>query len=83
MTIKGDITLIGQNAFYGCTKLSKLVMPNITKVPSLQSMNALTNVPIRTGTGYVYVPDDLVESFKTATNWSTIADKIKGVSELI
>ena len=30
----------------------------------------------------VYVPDDLVESYKEATNWSIIADKIHPLSEL-
>ena len=30
----------------------------------------------------IYVPDNLVNSYKTATNWSTLADKIKPRSEL-
>ena len=31
---------------------------------------------------FFYVPDDLVDSYKEATNWSTYADQIKPISEL-
>lgn len=32
--------------------------------------------------GYIYVPDALVDAYKTATNWSVYADRIKGISTL-
>ena len=31
---------------------------------------------------YFYVPDDLVESYKSASNWSTYTDQIKPISDL-
>ena len=34
------------------------------------------------GTGFVYVPDNLVDEYKSATNWTTVADQIKPLSEL-
>ena len=34
------------------------------------------------GTGFVYVPDVLVDEYKTATNWVLVADQIKPLSEL-
>ena len=34
------------------------------------------------GTDYIYVPDNLVDGFKIATNWSTYATQIKPISEL-
>lgn len=40
------------------------------------------NTPIASGTGYIYVPDDLVDSYKAASGWSTYAEQIKGLSEL-
>ena len=67
--------------FYNCSKLATLIINN----PSLFKMtstNMLTGTPIASGNGYVYVPDDLVETYKSATNWSTYADQIKGMSEL-
>ena len=82
MTCLGNITRINNDAFYGCTKLSKFALPNITSVPTLSSANNFNNTPIANGTGYIYVPDDLVESFKSATNWNTYADQIKAISEM-
>ena len=82
MTCLGNITTIETGAFNGCTKLSKFALPNITSVPTLSSTDAFRSTPIASGTGYIYVPDDLVESFKSATNWSTYADQIKAISEM-
>ena len=33
--------------------------------------------------GFIYVPDELVESYKVATNWATYADQIKPLSEYV
>lgn len=78
----GAMTYISSQAFSSCENLVEFIMPNITRVPTLSNTNAFTNTPISKGTGYIYVPDDLVESFKTASNWSTYASQIKGISEL-
>ena len=80
--LPSGVTTIETGAFNGCTKLSKFALPNITSVPTLSSTNAFHSTPIASGTGYIYVPDDLVESFKSATNWSTYADQIKAISEM-
>ena len=34
------------------------------------------------GKGFVYVPDNLVDEYKSATNWTTVANQIKPLSEL-
>lgn len=68
--------------FQNCTSLNKLVLGEESGVAQLAVTNAFENTPIANGTGYIYVPDDLVESYKTATNWVTYADQIKGLSEL-
>jgi len=83
ITWPGSTVKMGTRVFSGCTNLQKFVMPNITSIPTLNSTNVFTSTPIASGTGYIYVPDNLVDSFKTATNWSTYADQIKGVSELV
>lgn len=67
--------------FAGCDVLTALILKTET-VCSLASTNAFNNTPIANGTGFVYVPDNLVDSYKTATNWVTYADQIKGISEL-
>ena len=82
MTIEGNIALIGQKAFYNCTNLEKIILPNVTRVPTLSNKDAFTNTPIANGTGYIYIKDNLLSACKIATNWSTYASQIKGVSEL-
>jgi hypothetical protein len=44
----------------------------------LNNVNAFTNA----SNVIIYVPDALVNSYKSASNWSTYADRIKGLSEL-
>ena len=61
--------------------LQNLVYTSITSVPSLRSSNYLRNSPIGKGVGFIYVPDNLVEDFKVATNWLLFADQIKPLSE--
>lgn len=74
-----SVTSIGANAFYLCQALRTLVI----RTPSVCSLSsALTNCGIEYGTGYVYVPDNLVEQYKSATNWSDYAEQIKPLSEL-
>lgn len=72
---------IGDMLFYNCTSLATLILRSPTKVIFFAS-DALNKTPIKNGTGFVYVPDDLVEDYKVATNWATIADQIKPISEL-
>lgn len=46
----------------------------------LSQQGLLYNTPIANGNGYIYVPDDYVNSYKTATNWTIFADQIVGYS---
>lgn len=82
MTVEGMLTYIGTKCFNSCSNLKKFVLSNVTNVPNLYNKAAFNSTPIASGTGYIYVPDALVDSFKSATNWSTYADQIKGISEL-
>lgn len=43
--------------------------------------NVFGNTKIGKGTGYVYVPQVLVEEYKIATNWSTIANQIRAIED--
>ena len=62
-------------------KFTKLIInkPYVFPINS----NDLKGTTIEKGTGYVYVPDDMVDTYKSATNWSTYASQIKGMSELV
>lgn len=67
-------------AFISCTKLVALVI--CTTNCTISNTNVLFDTPIAKGAGYVYVPDNAVETYKTATNWNTYANQIKGLSEI-
>lgn len=70
-----------RSIFANCSNLNALIInnPNLFKI---STTTAFTNTPIASGTGYVYVPDNMVDTYKSATNWSTYASQIKGMSEL-
>lgn len=72
---------IGANAFYRCA-LKTLILRKADAIVTLAATSAFTGSGIANGTGFVYVPDDLVEQYKVATNWSTYASQIKPLSEL-
>lgn len=74
-------TYIGTNAFASCSKLTALVLGNTERVCTLASTNVLTGTPIAAGTGYIYVPDALVDSYKNTSVWNAYAAQIKPLSE--
>lgn len=71
---------ISTNAFNGSGNMVHLVLRSNELCP-LSDVNAFTGTPISIGCGYIYVPADLVDTYKAATNWSTYADQIVSLSE--
>jgi hypothetical protein len=47
----------------------------------LVNVSGVNNTPIGKGTGYVYVPSALIETYKTATNWSTFAAQFRAIED--
>ena len=64
-----------------CSALTTLILRGST-MSGLGNKNCLQGTPIASGTGYIYVPDNLVDTYKANTNWSNYATQIKGLSEL-
>lgn len=75
------VTSISDGAFYQCSALTSVALRNTEKVCTLSNTSAFTYTPIASGTGYIYVPDALVDQYKAATNWSAYAAQIKPLSE--
>lgn len=73
-----SITTIDSDAFNGCRNLNALILRS-DSVATLSNTNALTGTPIASGKGYIYVPNPLVDSYKSATNWSTFSEQIRGI----
>lgn len=70
-----------QNAsFEYCTSLTAIILRS-EKTTTLKNKNAFTGTPIASGTGYIYVPADLVDTYKAATNWSTYADQFRALED--
>ena len=74
------VTSVGENAFKSCSKLTTLILRSGTMV-TLSNMNAFSSTPIASGTGYIYVPAALVDSYKAASNWSTYANQIRAIED--
>lgn len=94
-----NATMILDDAFNGCANLEtvdilggsslssfsrnpltyfkNLVMRDTSKVTATGSLSWMPS------TASIYVPDDLVEQYKTATNWSTKASQIKPLSTYV
>lgn len=68
------------NTFNGCKALVTLILRNTTFY-TLANVSAFTGTPIESGTGYIYVPKALVDTYKTATNWSTYANQIRAIED--
>lgn len=64
-----------------CTALTTLILRGST-MSGLGNKNCFNGTPIARGTGYIYVPDTLVDTYKANTNWANFADQIKPISEL-
>ena len=70
-------TFIRNEAFYGGNNLT-IILAN-DQVAILENYNVFR---FFTSPCYIYVPDNLVDLYKTAENWSAYADNIKPISEL-
>ena len=69
---KSDRT--NSNTFNGCTVLTDLIIRRTSGVCALTNINAFTNTPFASGGtgGTLYVPQDLISSYQSASGWSTI-----------
>ncbi len=64
----------------GCVLLSAVILRSAS-VCSLPNTNVFNRTPVASGTGYIYVPKALVDSYKAATNWSTYASQIRAIED--
>ena len=74
------VTSIGQHGFSAANALEALILRNAEKVCSLGS-DAVSYTKISSGSGYIYVPAALVDSYKAAANWKNYADQIRAIED--
>lgn len=92
-TIFPSATGIYSTAFKSCYRLKTIVLGNESSVCELANINAFTDCYHLYGTvnetynpdglkdGYIYVPRALVEDYKVATNWSTLATQFRALED--
>lgn len=77
----GNLASISAQTFNACSALTELILRKTGSICTLSNVNGVNNTPIGKGTGYVYVPSSLVDSYKTATNWSGFADQFRAIED--
>lgn len=69
---------IAANAFANDVNLFSLILRNAAML-TLANVNALSGTPIAAKYGKIYVPNDLVSTYKAGSNWVTYADQIESL----
>jgi hypothetical protein len=75
------VTAIKDYAFRGCSALTALILRNTSTVASLSYMDVFEKTPIESGSGYIYVPSALVDSYKVASNWEDYANQFRAIED--
>lgn len=77
----GNLGSITAQTFNACSELTELILRKTGSICTLANVNGVNHSPIGKGTGYVYVPSALIDSYKTATNWSTFAAQFRAIED--
>ena len=75
VTIGSGVTEIGYEAFQSCSGLNSITI-KATTPPELYRVNAFSD----TNECPIYVPAESVDTYKSASGWSTYADRIQAIS---
>ena len=75
-----NVQSIERYGIYGCSVLIALIMRS-TNLCTLTSDTGMSATGISSKKGYIYVPKALVDSYKTATNWSVYANQIRALED--
>ena len=73
ITIPDGVTSIGDGAFQACYGMAEYHLKPTTP-PTLSSTNAFSSIP---SDCVIYVPAGCLESYQTATDWATYANKMR------
>ena len=74
MDLPATIQSIGNSVFYGCSALKTFIC-RATTPPTIYAYTLPTTLTT------IYVPDESVDLYKSASNWSKFSTKIKPLSE--
>lgn len=73
---------IGQRDFQYCSNLTHLILRSTTLCALAGSFSSyFSSTKIAKGLGAIYVPSNLVDTYKSATNWSAAATQIYALED--
>jgi hypothetical protein len=74
-----SVTYLSNYAFYACNSLRTVTIRNSSQV--IQYYTNMLPTGIYSVLEHIYVPANLVNSYKSASGWSSLASKISAISE--
>lgn len=74
------VKTISSQVFVNDSLLATVILRSNT-VASLGNVSSFAGTPIANGTGFIYVPAALIDSYKTATNWSVFANQFRTIED--
>lgn len=77
----GAVKSTSSTAFQVCSALETVIFRRADAIVPLANVNIFASSGVEAGTGYVYVPRALVDTYKAATNWSTYANQIRAIED--
>lgn len=78
----GAAKSIAASAFAYCEAMDTLILRRADAICTLaNTTNSLKSTPIEKGTGYVYVPSALIETYKANSVWSTYAAQFRAIED--
>lgn len=78
VVLPSTLTHLGTQVFDGSSSLNWVILYAVTP-PTLENVRAFNN----TNNCPIYIPDESVNTYKSATNWSSLASRIKPLSEFL
>ena len=77
----GKVPQIAANTFNACANLETIILRLTSKICTLANVNAFNATPIKDGTGFIYVPQALIEQYKSATNWINFSEQFRAIED--
>lgn len=74
--IPSNVTTLGSNTFWGCTSLESVTIRCSSEVTVSNIANTFNSVPADCA---IYVPSDLVDTYKASSKWSSRAEYIQAI----
>lgn len=77
----GQLGNVSAQTFASCTALKALILRKTSSICTLSNANGVSGSGVGKGTGYIYVPSALIDTYKTATNWSTFESQFRAIED--